>query len=93
MSIVLVVDDDIATHEMIRDFCNTNGHRMLSAHNGIEGLRMMVYARPSLLIFEIDLPVLDGYSMLRTLKTDRHLTTIPAIALTSNVTPRAQQSL
>lgn len=61
---VLVVDDDPDTVETMRDILEEEGHTVLSARNGLEGLQIALQERPDLVLLDLDMPVMDGRAFL-----------------------------
>ncbi|HET6521869.1 MAG TPA: response regulator, partial [Geminicoccaceae bacterium] len=76
---VLVVDDERAVHDLLRRELAGGGYRVLHASGGVEGLRMAREARPDVITLDIIMPDLDGWSVLRALKSDPELRDIPVI--------------
>lgn len=60
---------------------------MVSAKDGALGLSIIVQARPDLIIFDVSLPILDGWAMWRVIQHDEELAATPTIALTANPGP------
>ena len=61
---VLVVDDDPDTVETMREILEEEGHTVLSARNGLEGLEAALAHRPDLVLLDLDMPVMDGRGFL-----------------------------
>lgn len=61
---VLVVDDDPDTVETMRDILEEEGHTVLSARNGLEGLEAALAHVPDLVLLDLDMPVMDGRGFL-----------------------------
>ncbi len=84
MAKVLLVED----HEEIWDFLSRRlrrrGHEVLLAHDGEEGLRKAGAERPDVVLLDMNLPVMDGWTAARALKGDPATARIPVIALTAH---------
>jgi CheY-like chemotaxis protein len=61
---VLVVDDDPDTVETMRDILEEEGHKVLSARNGREGLELALRYVPDLVLLDLEMPVMDGRAFL-----------------------------
>ena len=61
---VLVVDDDPDTVETMRDILEEEGHLVLSARDGREGLDMALRYVPDLILLDLEMPVMDGRAFL-----------------------------
>jgi len=80
---ILVIEDSPAILEMIRYLLRAFGHTPLLAVEGLEGLQAAERELPDLILCDIQLPVMDGYEIVRRLKSDPRLTHIPVVALTA----------
>ncbi len=78
---VLVIDDDPMVQHLLRGHLEAEQFRMLSANDGIEGLTLAREARPAVIILDIHLPRLDGWTVLGELKSDPELSGIPVIMM------------
>jgi len=65
---VLVVDDDPATVELLREFLSANGYEVITAGDGAEGLRRVKEERPHLILLDVQMPKMDGLEVLRRLR-------------------------
>ncbi len=75
--VMLIVEDDVRFAAIVRDFARERGYKALVAIQGDEGL---MYARrylPTAIILDMQLPVIDGWSLLKILKDDSQLQKIP----------------
>lgn len=77
---LLVVEDDTDFRELLTKVLSEGGARVFSADNGAEGLRMIDACTPDVIVSDIVMPVMDGYTFIRRIRA-RQLN-IPAIALT-----------
>ncbi len=80
---VLVVDDDIKTVELVKLYLNRDGYKVLTAYDGVEGLRMAREGHPNLVVLDLMLPGLDGLQVCRILRTESD---VPIIMLTAKTT-------
>lgn len=81
---VLVVDDDADNCNLIAFILESAGARVMTAASTVEALQVMGQFEPNLLISDIAMPEVDGYSLIRRVRTlDLPLGAIPAIAVTA----------
>jgi len=80
---ILVVEDQPDNRQIIRDMLVDTGYEIIEAENGEEALAAIAKQRPDLILMDIQLPVMDGYTATRRIKTDADLKSIPIIAVTS----------
>lgn len=80
---ILIVDDDKLIVHMLRNILTRYGYRCIAAMDGMEGYRVSVAERPSLIITDKEMPKLDGYGLISALKNAQETEGIPVILLTS----------
>lgn len=83
MAKVLIVDDNEKNLKLLRIILNKNGHEVSEALNGKEGLSAAKENIPHLILMDIQMPVMDGVSALKLLRSDEAIKHVPVIALTS----------
>jgi CheY-like chemotaxis protein len=85
-----VVEDDVEVQRSVRQVLEEEGYTTSSAVNGKEALRRLAKGeRPSLILLDLIMPVMDGWDLLAILHEDEELSTIPVVVL-SAVADRAQ---
>jgi two-component system alkaline phosphatase synthesis response regulator PhoP len=77
---VLVVDDEPAIVEIVRDYLADAGYRVSTAHSGEEALRQVRSIRPDLIVLDLGLPGLDGLDVARAIRQSYR---VPIIMLTA----------
>jgi signal transduction histidine kinase len=82
VSTILIIDDDVVVCEMLERFLKKQGFEVMVADNGEDGLILAREQRPDVITLDVLMPDVDGWSVLRELKTDSELATIPVIMLT-----------
>jgi len=88
VSTVLVVDDDPIMRSLLQDSLAKAGFRVVSAGNGAEVITMVKKHDPALILLDILMPGIDGWTVLRSLKQDALLAKIPVVIL-SNMADQA----
>ncbi|HEX7839746.1 MAG TPA: response regulator [Kofleriaceae bacterium] len=78
---VLIIDDDSMVQHLVRGQLETEQFRVVAASDGVEGLTLARELRPSVIILDIHLPRLDGWTVLAELKSDPVLSQIPVIMM------------
>jgi signal transduction histidine kinase/CheY-like chemotaxis protein len=79
---VLVIDDDSTVRELMERFLVKEGFPVVTAANGVEGLRRAREVRPAAITLDVLMPDLDGWTVLAALKGDPKLADIPVIFVT-----------
>ncbi len=80
---VLIVDDDRDFNQLLEFDVKRAGYETVTAFNGEEGLSKAQSERPDLILLDIKMPKMDGYTFVRHLKKEPELKDIPLIVLTS----------
>jgi len=80
---VLIVDDDPDIREGIVAVLETNDYHLATASNGIECMEQIRDEAPDLLILDMLMPRMDGFAVIRELRSDPDLAGIPIIILTT----------
>lgn len=77
---ILIIDDDTDIREMLENYFSREGYSTFSACNGEEGLILAKSADPSVILLDVMMPKMDGYTMLVRL---REFSNVPVILLTA----------
>jgi CheY-like chemotaxis protein len=77
MATILLVDDREENRYLLRMMLSSEPHRLLEAANGVEALDLARSAPPDLVIADILMPVMDGYTLCRSWRLDPLLAEIP----------------
>ena len=81
---VLVVDDDPDSLNIVEALTSHFGADTHTAENGQQGLELARQIRPTIIITDLSMPIMDGWQMIGKLKNDRATAEIPIIALTAH---------
>jgi DNA-binding response OmpR family regulator len=83
--LVLVVDDDQSVRELVVRALQGKGYETLEAKDGITAAELLgkMTRTPDLLICDVMMPTIDGFSLARLVKTSANLRTVPIIFLTA----------
>jgi two-component system cell cycle response regulator DivK len=83
MTKVLVAEDNAVNRELLRELLEARGYTVVEACDGEEALRMIEQTQPDILLLDIGMPVLDGFAVVRKLRENPRLATLPALAVTA----------
>ena len=82
-STILLADDESVNLTLLSELCRNLGYTCLEAHNGLELVRLARQEHPDLVITDVVMPELDGFSATEQLKRDPTTTDIPVIIVTA----------
>jgi CheY-like chemotaxis protein len=88
---VLIVDDQPFFITMQKNLLQRQGYRVLSASNGAEGLTLAKQHKPDLVILDVEMPGMDGFTVCEKLKQDENLKNITVVMLTATEDPKLNE--
>jgi CheY-like chemotaxis protein len=80
---LLIVDDELEVHKLVARMLQPGGYLLWHAPNGIEALRLAGENPPDLVVTDVNMPVMDGWTFVKQLRSSPPLALIPVIFLTS----------
>ena len=80
---ILVVEDNEQNRILMRQILTHHGYKVLEATDGLTGLEMARAHMPALILLDIQMPVMNGFAVIRELRNNPELRKIKAIAVTS----------
>ncbi|GEM_PF-2659170 len=80
---VLIVEDVETNRDVVKGFLEPCHVRILEAENGEEAIEQTKLLHPSLILMDLQMPVMNGYKATRLLKNDARYQNIPIVALTA----------
>ena len=83
MATILLAEDEKQIGDMVAFKLTNSGHRVVRARDGEEALALAAAERPSLILLDVMMPLLNGFEVLRRLKADAALAAVPVIMLTA----------
>ena len=85
--LVLLAEDNPASILTIGDYLKSHGYRFIEARDGLEAIEMAEANDPSIILIDIQMPVLDGLEAIRRLRTNPRFAATPIISLTALAMP------
>ena len=83
MSTILIIDDDKAINELIKVNLKLNGYNIIQAYDGIEGFALTKQELPNLVLLDVMMPNVDGYTVAQRIRQCEQTKNIPIIMLTA----------
>jgi chemosensory pili system protein ChpA (sensor histidine kinase/response regulator) len=83
--LVLVVDDSLTVRRITKRLLEREGYRVALAKDGLEALDLLAGERPVVVLSDIEMPRMDGFDLLRNIRSDSALTGMPVVMITSRI--------
>lgn len=83
MNKILVIDDDDAINELLKINLELFGYDVLTAKNGIEGFALTKQELPDLVVLDVMMPEVDGFTVAKRIRENPETKTIPILMLTA----------
>lgn len=88
---VLIVEDDSDSQYIYRIFLDHHGFRVLSAGTSQEGVRLAREGDPDVILMDVSIPGMDGWTTTRMLKREPATSSIPVIVITAHAFPEDRE--
>jgi len=88
---VLIVEDNMDTYQLVRFILEKNGYETFLAMNGRDGVNATNKQKPDLIIMDLSMPEMDGWTATKIIKSEGKTSAIPLIALTAHALPGDRQ--
>ena len=83
MALIVLMEDDAATRMLVASVLKKEGHEVLAAENGVQGLMLVEARRPDVVVSDVQMPEMNGFQMLTALRQNTAIAATPVILLTS----------
>ena len=90
MARVLLIDDDQSNLDVMRQLLRIEGHELVWAADGEQGLALVRQLRPELIICDVIMPHLGGYAVLETVRADPQSSGIPVLLFSAAMNEEAR---
>jgi len=81
--LIMVVDDSLTVRKITTRFLQREGYRVSNARDGVEALEMLEDEMPALMLLDIEMPRMDGFEVVRHVRSNAATRTLPIIMITS----------
>jgi two-component system cell cycle response regulator DivK len=82
---ILYVEDNVDNRVLVRRILMAEGYSVLEAQDAHQALQVVQQQKPDLILMDINMPEIDGYTLTAHIKGMTGLNSVPIIALTANV--------
>jgi chemosensory pili system protein ChpA (sensor histidine kinase/response regulator) len=83
MPLVMVVDDSLTVRKITSRMLMRESFEVVTAKDGVDALQQLQDVRPDVILSDIEMPRMDGFELLRNIRADEGLKSIPIIMITS----------
>lgn len=83
MTKILFVEDELSLQKTMTDFLKSEKYEVVNAYDGESGLTAAQKEKPDLILLDLIIPKMDGFSVLASLKSNPETSAIPVIVLTN----------
>lgn len=80
---ILLIDDDIRVSGLLKRFLYEAKYNVIEANNGTKGIELAKSMKPDIILCDIMMPEMDGYTVLKHIRSDSDTKPIPFIFLTA----------
>jgi len=85
MKTILIIDDENYINRLVHFNLLEDGYNVITSSSGREGLELIKKRRPDLVILDIAMPEMDGFTVMEKMREDDRLREIPVLVLTAKV--------
>ncbi len=83
MKKILVVDDDQTIMTLVQAVLKSHQYEVITAVNGVDALKKLKEDKPDLILLDVMMPEMDGFSFVQEVKNVEGMASVPIIVLTS----------
>ncbi|HET9285601.1 MAG TPA: response regulator [Candidatus Angelobacter sp.] len=80
---ILIAEDNAVNRELLREMLEAGDYRVVEAKNGQEALTKIEEAEPDLVLLDINMPVMDGFAVIRWIREHPKFRKLPVVAVTA----------
>ena len=77
---ILIVEDEANIRELLRLYLEREGYTVIEAENGVEGIKQWKSEKPDMLLLDVMMPVMDGWTVCKEIRAESD---VPIIMLTA----------
>jgi len=89
--LVMVVDDSITMRRVLQRLLQREGYRVAVAADGRQALDTLRLERPALVLSDVEMPRMDGFELLSSIRNTAQLATLPVVMITSRIADKHRE--
>ena len=90
---VLIVEDDLTRALTLKKYLQMNSIKVITAEDGFGAMKILENEVPDLILSDANMPGMDGYSLVKNVKSDEHTKRIPFFLYSSRNIPQDNEQL
>ena len=90
---ILIIEDNDQNRQLVSKILTYHGYEVAEARNGQEGVRLAKELLPDLLLLDIQMPIMDGFAVIKELRNHEAARYLKIIALTSFAMPSDRERI
>jgi chemosensory pili system protein ChpA (sensor histidine kinase/response regulator) len=79
----MVVDDSLTVRKITSRLLMREGYQVVLAKDGVDALEQLIEVMPDVILSDIEMPRMDGFDLVRNIRADERLRSLPVIMITS----------
>jgi CheY-like chemotaxis protein len=88
---ILIIEDNKDNYYLMQYLLEARGYKVIGADSGWMGIELAVYNNPDIILLDIQLPEMDGYAIMRRLRSTSELAKVPIVAVSSYAMANSKQ--
>jgi len=88
---VMIVDDSVTVRKVTSRLMERQGFAVATAKDGVDAMNQLQTIRPDVVLLDIEMPRMDGFEVLRSVRRDENLKDLPVIMITSRTGEKHKQ--
>ncbi|MDA0977242.1 MAG: response regulator, partial [Proteobacteria bacterium] len=88
---VMIVDDSVTVRKVTSRLMERNGYEVETAKDGVDAMNQLQEIRPDVMLLDIEMPRMDGFEVLRSVRRDEAIKDLPIIMITSRTGEKHKQ--
>lgn len=93
MKTILVVDDDTMSLTLVKDILTVNDYRVICLDDPSKCIDTLLAEKPDLTLLDIHMPVIDGFQLIKEIRTNQEISSAKVIALTASAMRGDQEKI
>jgi CheY-like chemotaxis protein len=90
---ILIVENNLESSDLLLRWLGMEGYKIVCARDGQEGFDLALTEKPDLILTDLSMPNVDGVQMIRMVRNEPQLTSMPVVVLTASYSEPVTQAI